>query len=240
MINLKKDNWLSKIFNYDVFELILNESVYDDLRFYKDVGYYLEKTPVFIYSKIPTDEIRNIHKLEAFGFRLVDTSINFKKHIVTDNMLGGLTNIRFAESEDEEEVCKLAFDNFSYSRFHLDFRIDNTIANTIKDNWVRNYFLGLRGDMMVVSHIVNKIVGFLLISFSDNIANIELIAVDKNNRRKQISSDMIKFVKNNITGFEYIKVSTQIVNEPSIKLYEKLGFVIDGFTYVFHYHNELI
>ena len=210
----------------------------NNLDFHRAISNYLEKIPVFIYTKIPVDMIAGIHSLETAGFHIVDTNILFEKHISNDNFVSGSTNIRFARYEDKEEVCRLARHNFVHSRFHLDPQIDIETANTVKANWAMNYFLGERGDAMVVSHTGGKLSGFLQLFISKGVMIIDLIAVDKNNRRKNIASDMIKFAENNLDDFEYIRVGTQVVNIPSLRLYEKLGFYIIDAAYVLHYHNK--
>jgi len=233
-----EDQWLSEMFGHNVFRLAVKGSTDGkDLNFYRAVGHYLEKKPVFIYTKIPTNAVLLLHGLERVGFNLVDTNILLEKHIINDNFVSGSTIIRFARLEDKEEVGRLAHHNFVYSRFHLDPQIDIGTANTVKANWAMNYFSGKRGDAMVVSYIGGKLSGFLQLLFSERALIIDLIAVDKNNRRKSIASDMINFATNNLDDFEYIRVGTQLANVPSLRLYEKLGFYIVDAAYVFHYHS---
>ena len=238
-IQIIKDQWLSEIFEHDVFRLVINELPQEnDLNFHRAISNYLEKMPVFIYTKIPVNAIACIHGLETVGFHLVDTNILFEKQIANDNFVSGSTNVRFARFEDKEEVSRIARHNFVHSRFHLDPQIDIEIANTVKANWAMNYFSGEHGDAMVVSHTGDKLSGFLQIFFSEGVMVIDLIAVDKNNRRKNIASDMIKFAENNLDDIEYIRVGTQVANVPSLRLYEKLGFHIVDAAYVLHYHNK--
>lgn len=238
-IQIIKDQWLSEIFKHDVFRLTINELTQEkDLDFYRVISNYLEKMPVFIYTKIPVNEVACIHGLETAGFHIVDTNILFEKQIFNDNFVSGSTNIRFAKFEDKEKVCHLARHNFVYSRFHLDTQIDIETANKIKANWAMNYFSGERGDAMIVSHIGGKLSGFLQLFIREGVMIIDLIAVDKNNRRKNVASDMIQFAEDNIDDFEYIRVGTQVANVPSLRLYEKLGFHIVDAAYVLHYHNK--
>lgn len=238
-IQIIKDQWLSEIFEYDVFRLVINGLAQEnDLDFQRAISNYLEKMPVFIYTKIPVNMIACIHGLETLGFHIVDTNVLFEKQIAKNNFVSSSTNIRFALFEDKEEVCDLARHNFVHSRFHLDPQIDIKTANTVKATWAMNYFSGERGDTMVVSHTGGKLSGFLQLIFSEGAMIIDLITVDKNNQRKNIASDMIKFAENNLDECEYIRVGTQVVNIPSLRLYEKLGFYIVDAAYVLHYHNK--
>jgi len=176
--------------------------------------------------------------LERAGFYLVETNIVFDKPIATKQPLGGNCAVRFAVSEDKGQVVELARNSFVYSRFHLDETIPSVVANTIKAEWVGSYFDGKRGENMVVALVDEKIVGFLLLLYgSDGVLIIDLIAVDKNQRRKGIAGDMIVYAESQYSGCSLIRVGTQVANIPSIRFYEKRGFRICGARYVFHYHH---
>ena len=51
-----------------------------------------------------------------------------------------LIDIRFAKKEDEKDIIKIAMNNFLYSRFHLDPKIPNSLANNVKASWVKSFF----------------------------------------------------------------------------------------------------
>ena len=159
------------------------------------------------------------------------------ERIIPDKDIQENIQICFADKTHMKSAGKIARDNFIYSRFHLDPHIDNNIANQIKQNWVENYFLGKRGDKMVLALIDSEPVGFLQLRLKEKILFIDLIGVDKKEQGKGIASAMIRYANQNIEH-SCIKVGTQIGNLPSIKLYQNLGFVFSGSDYVFHYHNR--
>jgi ribosomal protein S18 acetylase RimI-like enzyme len=135
-------------------------------------------------------------------------------------------------------VVGLARRSFIYSRFHLDKAIPRETADTLKAEWVGNYFTGKRGDQMVVALVDGTIVGFLQLLYGrDKTVTIDLISVDASQRRKGIASDMIAYAEAECGDFKQIRVGTQIANVPSIRLYEKIGFRVTGAQYVFHYHH---
>jgi ribosomal protein S18 acetylase RimI-like enzyme len=90
---------------------------------------------------------------------------------------------------------------------------------------------------MVVAEVEGRIAGFLQLLCPDDKLIIDLIAVDQGQRRKNIASDMIAYGQKNSHSAGVIRVGTQVVNYPSLSLYEKLGFRVAGAAYVFHYHN---
>ena len=70
-----------------------------------------------------------------------------------------------------------------FDRFHKDPNIPNSIASEIKKQWVRNFFLGKRGDKCFIKRSSDgKVIGFLLSNISNENIKIDLLAVDKNYR----------------------------------------------------------
>ena len=153
----------------------------------KTVKMLLNKS-VFMYAKVPTYHLIGARALERVGFHLIDTSVVFEKKMMSTYDSSGEVVVRFAQPEDENQVVAVASTSFIYSRFHLDPEIPNNIANTVKTEWVRNYFRGQRGDQMIVALIDNQIVGFNQLLFDqDRILTIDLIAVDTKYHRKGIA-----------------------------------------------------
>jgi ribosomal protein S18 acetylase RimI-like enzyme len=168
----------------------------------------------------------------------VDTNVVFEKPIAPAHEFAGYCAVRFVIPSDERQVVELARRSFVYSRFHLDSAIPKAVADTVKAEWVASYFAGKRGDEMVIALVDETVVGFLLLLWgNDGVLTIDLIAVDGNQRRKGIASDMITYAESQCHGCSRIKVGTQLANIPSIRLYEKIGFRMCMSKYVFHYHN---
>jgi ribosomal protein S18 acetylase RimI-like enzyme len=236
------DSWLSQILNQDVYKLIVdNECIKnvgnDTLQEYRIV-HKLKSRRVFVYSKIPVDALLSIKFLEELNFHFVDTNIIFEKPILPTHNSVGCCTVRFATPDDENSVVELARKNFLYSRFHLDSNIPHDAANTVKAEWVRNYFQGKRGEQMVIAGVNGRIAGFLQLLYGEHgRLIIDLIAVDQRWRRKGIAGTMIAYAESNCGDFRHIQVGTQIANIPSIRLYEKIGFRMTSAQYVFHYHN---
>lgn len=239
-IRLIEDQWLSETMQRNVLEMILPEKeVTKTAHIKRAIKTASLSEPVFIYAKLPVDSIHSIQELESAGFRLVDTNLQFIKPIENKVNKIGYTCIRFARSNDREQTVRLAASSFRYSRFHLDPVIPDAIANRIKESWVLNFFLKRRGDGMVISMIDNIVVGFIQF-LKDNHNNIviDLIAVNQQQQRKGIATDMIRYIETELGDFYSILVGTQLSNIPSIIVYQNLGFRLIASYYVFHYHNN--
>ena len=239
-IQLIHDGWLTKLFQYEVIQLVICDC--EDLEnreLLKSILPILDKKPVFVYSKVPVNTVNAVHKLENLGFRLVDTNISFEKDILKPPVQPeGNLNLRFADPGDLKLVKKIAKSNFAASRFHLDPRIPDELANTIKAEWAANYFRKKRGDAMVVSEIEDQIAGFLQIIFARNILVIDLIAVDQAFRCQGAAGHMIAYAISELTEFDRIRVGTQIANFPSMRFYSKHNFKVVNAQYIFHYHRN--
>ena len=225
-----KDEWLSKQISKSAYQLKSNNILKINFsQEWKDFKNKQKDKDFFVFSKISTDAVNIWHYLEKADFKLIDTNVKFEFHGILPNIRKNSKDIDicFAQKKDQTAVGKIAKNNFIYSRFHLDPMIGNNIANQLKQRWVENYFLGNRGDEMVLALLNNEPVGFLQLRIKINELFIDLIGVDKKAQGNGIASAMIQFASQNIKH-SLIKVGTQIGNIPSIKLYQKLNFLFNS------------
>jgi ribosomal protein S18 acetylase RimI-like enzyme len=146
-----------------------------------------------------------------------------------------------AGAADCAAVRKVAEASFRFSRFHLDPKIPNDVADRIKGDWAENYFRGARGDGMVVAELDGEVAGFLQLLWSGPKLVIDLIAVAPHAARRGLARGMISFAWTKGTGDERgpssMLVGTQAVNIPSCRLYEGLGFRLSAASIVMHHHG---
>jgi ribosomal protein S18 acetylase RimI-like enzyme len=189
----------------------------------------------FAYAKVDIDDLPAMRFLYAQGFDLVDTSTTFDKPFVP---LVPISNtIRFATPDDAEGTVHIARTSFQYTRLHLDPQVPNEIADEFKALWAGNYFRGQRGQAMLVAEVDGQIAGFLQLLYKGDTMVIDLIAVGKDYQRRGIGRDMIAFAETFCPRHEKVMVSTQLMNIPSIRLYESIGFRFASSQHIFHYHN---
>jgi len=198
-----------------------------------------QERKIFVYSKIKTNNIEKSIFLESKNFKLIDTNVVFelKSGSLVEKFNDKNVEIKFAEGKHKNSVASLAKNNFKYSRFHQDPKINNNTADLIKYSWAENFFLGHRGNQMILGFVDGKVAAFLQLIFSDDVIIIDLIAVDKKARGRKLGCGLIQFAVNNIRHSS-VRVGTQISNTPSIKLYQKLGFKFSESNYVFHFHSK--
>lgn len=195
----------------------------------------------FVYAKVKTSNIAEISRLERIGFNLIDTNIQLQRSASEswdDRNISSSCRIELGEPSDLKDVERIAASSFLFSRFHLDPKIENSVANEIKRQWATNFFAGKRGDFMVVAKDQNQTIGFLLLLDQEDKRTIDLIAVSKVHRGKGLASAMIRFAAKEALGRQIV-VGTQVANSPALRSYENLGFRAYESYYVLHYHGPV-
>ena len=240
-IRLVQDPWFSEVMERNVYKVFIEEPLSPGSQPTKSNSEIsiqaLQKRPVFAFSKVDASATSKTAYLESIGFRLVDTNVTFDKKIEKKNFVD-TTEVRVAQSNDRSSVEQIARESFIFSRFHLDPQMSIDLANRIKEEWVRNYFLGNRGDAMIVGLIDGCVAGFLLLmELDDDTILIDLIAVHNAYQRHGLASKMIHYISTVYPNATQLRVGTQVANIPSIRLYEKLGFRLFQAQYVLHFHN---
>jgi len=231
------DEWLSELIQRKTY--CVKHEMYDltDEKLDEIIRSYLQIDKVFLYAKIQATFLEMIHFYQKAGFRIADVNIVFVKRINHRTSIDS-DSIRFSAPKDQSMVKELARQSFKYSRFHMDQELESDQADMIKAEWANNFFLGKRGNWMIIAEHNEKVIGFLLLLKGEkNSLVIDLIAVDSTFRGQGVASKMIKFAETKLKTFETIQAGTQIVNFSSIQLYEKLGFRACKSYYVLHYHN---
>ena len=235
---IARDEWLSKQLGKTAYRVTITETLSEEDRIKLEEWIDDQSgSDFFMYSKVPTDDIESVKYVEKVGFNLIDTNVRFiqKKPTSEKGKKNDNVDIRFSIPDDTDAVVCIAHNNFMYDRFHIDPQFKNVTANKVKGKWVENFYLGRRGDHMVVGQVGIEIAGFLLLLINDDTLIIDLIGVDVKWQGQGIASAMIQFAEKIIDHKEYM-VNTQIGNVTAIRLYEMLGFLISGSEYVFHFH----
>ena len=222
-----KDKWLTNQFGYNVFKI--SEFNSKDL-----VQIDKKNNKSFTYFKT-TNYIKNKVKLNKCNFNLIEKTILFylkisKRYYFQDNC-------RIAKKKDKNEIKEISKYSFLNSRFFQDTKIQKKIAYDVKKNWIESYFLGKRGNNILVYETKKIIHGFILLIYRKNELIVDLIAVKKGSRGKEIGSKLIESSISLYKDLRYIYAGTQESNISSISFYKKNNFKIKRKGYTFHRHK---
>tara|TARA_Y100000031_G_scaffold127714_1_gene145559 strand:- start:399 stop:1382 length:984 start_codon:yes stop_codon:yes gene_type:complete len=201
----------------------------------------------FIQCKVDSRNIYIAQVLENLGFMLASVDINFIKDLASiDNKKNKEHNYSISSCNDKDidylyEMSKKAY---STTRFHTDPKITKEQADEMQALWAKNCYHQKLADKIIIVKKGNEILGYAAIeilkgiSFPDNmkIANIILIAVDKKFKGKGIGKVLIlessDWAKTN--GCSFLAAGTQIINNSSVKFYQKNGFKLQSSVLSFH------
>jgi ribosomal protein S18 acetylase RimI-like enzyme len=212
------DAWLSAVLQKPAFHLT-------------GTGFSAPVGAAFVDTKVPVEDVAALPTLQSRGFQVVDTNVQLARSAGT--LKEDVSCVRPAKPDDAAAVRALAGAAFVWDRFHRDPQIDSQAASRLKAEWAGNYFVGKRGDRMVVAEDQEGLCGFLQLITTEQDIVIDLIAVDARCRGKGVARSMIALAAK---GGKAMRVGTQIANLPSLALYEGLGFRVVGASYVLHLH----
>lgn len=229
-----RDSWLEGIIGRPVYHVRTTDSLQS--KNLEDEIRQLQKQRVFLFAKLPVADVASAKKLQDLGFYIVDTSVIFEKSSGFDRSRTLIKGVRPAQLRDENAAVEIARRSFKFSRFHLDPHIPGETADSIKAEWVRNFFKGKRGDELIVVD-EDGLKGFCLMFIQAGRIIIDLIAVDERAANKGLGTAMLQYIEGRYRGIDSITVGTQIANVPSQRLYEKNGYRLKEASYVFHYFN---
>lgn len=166
---------------------------------------------------------------------LCDTNIQFQKsrlisESILDEKVEVLNNCPF-----DIDIVELSENAFIHSRFNVDEKISKEKVSLIYSEWVKNAFVD--NEKYFVKYVENgKTIGFILFSFTVQLARIELIAVNETYANMKIGKFMMSQLEIFVTqkGLDRINVGTQITNVKALNFYVDCGYkIIDSFN-IYH------
>jgi dTDP-4-amino-4,6-dideoxy-D-galactose acyltransferase len=196
----------------------------------------------FFAVKQRADVVASLPMLTQAGFNVIDVGVTLDHAGNGPDDRGPTSDVTVSESvtEDEDAIADLAGHCFSYSRFHADPQIGTERANTIKREWARNSCHG-RAARVYVAKCGGEVAGFLAVLTKNSAkgvdAVIDLIGVDAAHQGHGIGSALsLRFIRDWRERAIRLRVGTQAVNIPALRLYESLGFRISETAYALHAH----
>ncbi len=121
--------------------------------------------------------------------------------------------IRYANTSDIEQIFALEKEIFNLESYDIKF-LNSCVQNK------NSYILAVFCEN-------NKILGYAILSYIFENADLLKIAVDKNYRKQHIATDLFNFVKSELKklNVENIFLEVDENNVSAINFYEKIGFI---------------
>ena len=227
-------NWDSQFFGYSVAKIILDNDACNSLD---ELLSRLKSEKIRLtYFFVPISENRINKLISDKGAILVDQKTTYFKK--TEKQEGYLNHIiEFQGAEINDKLIELGLQAGLFSRFRLDVNFSQKDYERLYIEWLTksiNKELALKTFIALDDSVIT---GITTLGVKEGVAEIGLVAVDRNFRGNGIASDLIHMAENDayLMGFREIKVVTQLQNKIACKLYEKCNFSIESIVNVYHY-----
>ncbi len=135
----------------------------------------------------------------------------------------------------DTDLAAVAERSFSKTRFHLDPRVPDIVADRVKRDWVVSYLEGTRGDTAYVALRDGHLLGFLLVLATPTERVIDLMGVAAEARGAGVGAALVgRFVAESADCCQAVRVGTQAANPGGTRFYETQGFRAAGAVYDLH------
>ncbi len=246
---LRPDPWLSDVCQQKVCRTTLSP---DDLvkpGTAEQIASQLTATQAsFAFAKVQTGRVDAVAILTELGFQIVDVNLTLalcperSDKVVSANGVQVSETCRASSADAETHpLATISGECFQLSRFHLDPRFCNKVADRIKHQWIVNCLRGDRGDRIWNARVDGCYAGFLAATTlpERNAAVIDLIGVAPGFQGRGVGGALVQtFLNHYCESVETCLVGTQAANTPSLRLYQKYGFLCDSSAYVLHWHGQ--
>jgi ribosomal protein S18 acetylase RimI-like enzyme len=194
------------------------------------------KKPFFITLKTKT--------IKSFSNKHKDLEINLASKLITYDRkyfkdLATYIDCREAKNKDIPQLKKICLEDTSNSRFSNDLRLPAKFRKHFRAKWLLNYFKKKRGDILIVAHNKNLVLGFILVLKKSFGLQVDLIVTSKKYQNKKVATSLINYVNNNyLKKKDIIEAGTQSDNIKANKIYKKIGFTKKKISYIYHLHSK--
>lgn len=196
--------------------------------------------PGFYTVRVGSEKIAALKTWLRAGFRLVDVAVTMERRPGSAS-LSRTCRVRPLAARDIPSLRSWVGGAFACSRFHLDPEFDLRSAARIKRAWVEEILAGRRADRVWVGVSGGRVSGFLARRIvRENrcrVGVLDLMAVRPTDRGRGVGAALIRgFVRHSALDCDLLRVGTQAANAPSLRLYDRCGFVVTATQFVLHSH----
>lgn len=199
-----------------------------------------EKKFDLIYRRSDFD---NLMFLEGYEKSLSEVKIVYSKKLLQQNKVNKKIFIKSVYGCDEFDLNSLyllAFESGKFSRYFLDKNFGLNNFQKLYQEWINNSINKKIADDVLVYIYNDKIIGFITYKVNNKLANIGLIAVDKEHQGKGIGKNLVSFTENKLLdqGVLELQIPTQKINELACNFYQKMGYAQKNIIYIQHFWKK--
>ncbi|HOU68325.1 MAG TPA: GNAT family N-acetyltransferase [Paludibacteraceae bacterium] len=178
----------------------------------------------------------NTLEWKYIGATLVDEKTIYTKAVMPQV---SYPQVRLYESKFlDEDLYRLALVSGEYSRYKTDSQWPSGSYDRLYRRWIEQSVNGNLANAVFVYLQEHSYKGMVTLEWKNSVADIGLVAVDKDAQRQGIGTKMIQTLENYLaenTDVKILKVATQWTNTKARALYEKQGFAVESITKIYHW-----
>lgn len=242
-MEIQRDGWLSGIMGRGVYRVSIAPDEVPPADTLARLGPADGETRAMFFTRIPATGVATLAALTSAGFEIVDVAVTFEadRSRPLPPAVPGV-EVGPVDPRHHDAVVDIAGRAFRYSRFHLDPRVPVALAHEIKRAWIANYAAGRRGSVLLSALVDGTPAGFLAVIDSAHdgrrTRTIDLVGVAPEFQGRKVGTALASyFIREYRGAFDTLQVGTQAVNVPSMRMYEKCGFLVASTAYVAHLHR---
>lgn len=227
--SIQKLSFDSELFGYSVGKVNWDSSMDEEKFLIEAKDYQL----VYIFSEKPLS-------FSSPFIHHTDTKITFEKKLpYREEETTGVWLMEdyihnYGEQNLQETLYFLALESGQFSRFKVDSRLKNQEFEKLYRLWVQKSVD--QGNVL----IADDLAGMVTFDIKESFAQIGLIAVHPEHRRKSWGRKLVHTAENQVLskGFGHLKISTQAANIPAMNLYQNMGYSISDKIWIYHFWKE--
>jgi GNAT superfamily N-acetyltransferase len=215
-----EDRWLAERFGHPVWSVrgASSGEVEDHVAAHRGRALY--------QAKVPTTDVATVLDLATAGLVPVNVNCVLARDpaVIDVPPIAGLT-VRELDPRTDEGVLSVAADAFERTRFHLDPRVPDAVADAIKRDWIESYLHRRRGEFAYVAVLDDAPIGFLAVAADGDTRVIDLMGVAVAARGRGVGAALVgRFLSDAEGPCSRVEVGTQAANAPATRFYERAGF----------------
>lgn len=212
---------------------INNRIAFDDVKSYLlkhevDLAYLTSKTPLSTFK---------IENSLPYSVSYIDEKVLFEKEVEENPILD--LNIKIKTNQwvksEIQQIQSLALTSGQFSRFFLDQRLQKNKAEELYKIWIDKSLNFEIADEIYLSGD-KDISGLLTVKFSEDQAQVGLLAVDLKYRGQGIAKKLIIHMENQCKakGIATISIPTQRINNTACEFYLNSGYSEVESSFIYH------
>lgn len=204
----------------------------------------------YVVAKVPMRNIDFNYVLSKMGFVLMEVQMNVSMEVakfdykLVQDFIGKVNYRDVTTKVDVEKVLEMMTpDMFSTDRVTLDRSFGPSLGLRRYRNWIKTELENKKSSLVTVRYD-NSDIGFMLYRIEGTNFHLLLNGLYKEWQGHHLgvitsSSPLLYIRQNKLNDIDKSLTSISSNNIPVVKLYNRLGFILDSETYVFVKHNNI-